>query len=258
MSNILQFIRKYLSKLLLAITVSINFSCTVKPDDLSGKNSIEEIITLAEKAKGRRAYKEAGDFYMEVDRLYPYSDEARKVLVEAMKTYHKGEDLSNARLAAKRYLMLYPVGPAASFSQYMIGLSFFDSIVDVRRDQGAALHAVTEFRKLSSNFPQSSYVDLANEKMQIALSQLAGQEMSVGRYYMKREEYLAAINRFSTVVNKYTDTIFAVEAFYRLTESYAALGMGELALENNDLLIATFPSSEWTVKSSQLVKDLSF
>ena len=258
MPNIL---RKFLTsscQLYIAILLLLGMGCTVKPDDLSSSTPIDDIIVLAEKAQNREAFKEAGDFFMEADRLYPYSDKSRIALVAAMKSYHDGSYLSQARLSAKRYLSLYPEGPDAPFAQYMIGLSFFDAIVDVRRDQGAALHAVKEFRKLQLNYPKNKYQDLAEKKLRIAHSQLAGQEMSVGRYYMKREEYLAAINRFNVVASEYRDTIFSVEAFYRLTEAYIALGMNNLALENNKVFLKKFPKSEWTRKSNELARQLIF
>ena len=81
--------------------------------------------------------------------------------------------------------------------------------------------------------------------------------MSVGRYYMKREEYLAAINRFSIVVNEYSDSIFLVEAYYRLTEAYLALGLNNLAKENNSLFTKQFPKSDWASRSNQLVRRLN-
>ena len=248
---------KYLYRFSCIILVTFNLGCTVNPDDLSSSTSIEEIISLAERAKNRGAFNEAGDFYMEVDRLYPYSDKSRKALIKAMTVYHKGTDLSNARLSAKRYLALYPDGPDAAFAQYMVGLSFFDAIVDVRRDQGSALHAVKAFKELNLKYPKNAYKDLAVEKLKISYAQLAGQEMSVGRYYMKREEYLAAINRFTIVVSKYSDSIFSVEAYYRLTEAYLALGLNNLATENNSLFMKKFPNSDWTRRSNQLVRRLN-
>ena len=239
------------------ILVLATIGCTVSPDDLSSDTTIEEILALAERAKNRGALNEAGDFYMEVDRFYPYSDEARKALIEAMVVYHEGTDLSNARVSARRYLALYPDGPDAAFAQYMIGLSFFDAIVDVRRDQGSALHAVKSFKLLNLKFPKNPYKELATEKLKISISQLAGQEMSVGRYYLKREEYLAAMNRFTIVVNDYADSIFSVEAYYRLTEVYLALGLDNLAKENNRSLMKQFPNSGWTYRSNQLVRRLN-
>ena len=256
MSDIMQTLLKHLSRFFFSLVISLNLSCTIKPDDLSRDTSITEIMRLAERASNRNSFDEAGDFYMEVDRLYPYSDKSREALVEAMKSYHKGTDLSNARLAATRYLQLYPRGPDADFAQYMIGLTFFDAIVDVRRDQGAALNAVRELKKFVSDYPRSSYSQLVDEKLRIAYSQLAGQEMSVGRYYMKREEYLAAISRFTVVITEYAETIFAEEAFYRLTEAYYALGMRDMALENNQFLSKNFPKSDLTDKSNKLVSKL--
>ncbi|MDG2474728.1 MAG: outer membrane protein assembly factor BamD [Paracoccaceae bacterium] len=253
MSNTLRTLLRYLYQLSVMILLLYGAGCTIKPDDLSSNTSIEEILNLAEAAQKKKSFKEAGDFYMKLDQLYTYSDESREALVKAMKSYHEGTELLDARLSAKRYLLLYPKGPDAAFSQYMVGLSFFDAIVDVRRDQGAALHAVREFQQLILEYPASSYSSLVNKKLQISYSQLAGQEMSVGRYYLKREEYLAAINRFSIVVNKYMNTIFSVEAFFRLTEAYVALDMRDLAIENNILFLKKFPNSEWSSKSNSLV-----
>ena len=252
--NLFQNVRTSLSKLLLVLVIAVDLACSVKPDDLSRDSSIDDILKLAEKASKRKAFNEAGDFYMEVDRFYPYSDKSREALVKAMKAYHDGSDLSKARLSAKRYLTVYPKGPNAAFAQYMVGLSFFESIVDVRRDQGATFHAVREFKKLKQDHPASPFVKLADDKLSIANSQVAGQEMSVGRYYLNREEYLAAINRFNIVIEGYADTIFSPEAFYRLTEAYIALGMQSLAIENNKTLLKMFPRSEWSIKSNILVE----
>ncbi len=243
----------YVGQILALLCLLLTVSCSVKPDDLSENTSIDEIFNLAEKARDRKSFQEAGDFYMEIENLFPYSDGSRKALIEAMKSYHKGSDLLSARLSAKRYLTLYPTGEDAAFSKYIIGLSHFDAIVDVQRDQGAALHAVREFTELIEQFPGSEFTKMARENLAIAYAQLAGQEMVVGRYYMKRKDYLAAINRFSTVKNNYSDTIFEVEALYRLTEAYIALGMEDLAKSTNQKLKTKYTHSLWANKSSTLV-----
>jgi outer membrane protein assembly factor BamD len=243
MLNVMESVLKLMYQLTLILFILVNFGCTVKPDELTSKTSIVEILKLAELSTNRKLFKEAGDFYMELDRLYPYSDEARTALIQAMKSYHSGSDLINARLSARRYLTLYPEGPDAPFSRYMVGLSFFDEIED----------AVREFQKLNIDYPKNTYSKRATKKLAIAYAQLAGQEMSVGRYYMKREDYLAAINRFSIVVSKYSSTIFEVEAVYRLTECYVALGMVSAAKENNTLLRKKYPTSEWSFKSEKLI-----
>jgi outer membrane protein assembly factor BamD len=256
MLNTMQSVLKRMFPLIPILCVMTAVGCTIKPDDLSTDASISDILMLAEQAKSRKTFQEAGDFYMEVDRLYPYSDEARAALIKAMKSYHEGSELTSARLSARRYLKLYPDGPDAPFARYMVGLSFFDAIVDVQRDQGAALHAVREFQKLTLDYPENAYSKLAIKKMDVAYSQLAGQEMSVGRYYMAREDYLAAISRFLIVVSKYSDTIFDVEAFYRLTESYLALGLIDTASDNDLLLQKKYPESEWSLKSKKLINEI--
>ena len=240
-------------RILVFLTLFIVTSCTTKPEDLSENVPISKILNLADKAKIKKRFSEAGNFYMEIDRLHPYSDESRLALVEAMKSYHDGGDLLNSRISAKRYLALYPSGENAAFSQYMIGLSFFDAIVDVERDQGAASHAVREFTHLINAYPSSSFVKKVKSKLITAHSQLAGQEMSVGRFYMRRQDYLAATNRFLVVTEKYFDTVFSVEAFYRLTEVYLVMGLTDLAEQNNVELLQAFPNSDWALKSTKLI-----
>ena len=129
----------------------------------------------------------------------------------------------------------------------MIGLSYFDAIVDVQRDQGSASFAVKEFRELIEEYPDSVEAEKARAKLKVAFGQLAGQEMSVGRYYLQKEHYLAATRRFQTVIDEYSETIFAVEAFYRLAEAYFALGMQTEFEMTKSILRERFPDSRWTL-----------
>ena len=226
---------------------AVSVSCGFNAEEITEEKSISAIIQMATEAKASKRYKEAGDFYMKVDELYPYSDEARQSLVEAMKSYHAGAELIEARVAAKKYLILYQNGRNAAFSKYMIGLSYFDAIVDVQRDQGSASFAVKEFRELIEEYPDSVEAEKASAKLKVAFGQLAGQEMSVGRYYLQKEHFLAATRRFQTVIDEYSETIFAVEAFYRLAEAYFALGMQTEFEMTKSILRERFPDSRWTL-----------
>ncbi|MEE2774416.1 MAG: outer membrane protein assembly factor BamD [Pseudomonadota bacterium] len=226
--------------------------CSFNAEKITADKSISSIIQMAAKAQAAKRYKQAGDLYMKVDELYPYSDESRQALLEAMKSYHAGSELTEARVAAKKYLILYENGEGAAFAKYMIGLSHFDAIVDVQRDQGSASFAVKEFSELISKYPDTDEAAKATKKLEVAFAQLAGQEMSVGRYYLQRQHYLAATRRFQTVVDTYSDTIFAVEAFYRLAEAYFALGMRPEFEMTKSILIERFPDSKWTLMVREL------
>ena len=229
------------------------WSCTSDPDNLPENMSVNEIVKLANYNLERKNYGRAGDFFMEVNRLYPYSDEARTSLIEAAKAYHANSDLLNARLASQNYLTIYSNNEDAPFAKYMIGLSYFDAIVDVNRDQGAALNALREFEELIGLYPNSKYVGMATRKFNLARAQLAGQEMTVGRYYLGREKYLAAISRFEMVVKIYPQTPYFVEALYRLIEANLSIGMSSKAKANLKILKKQFPNSHWTRDAEELI-----
>ena len=228
-------------------------SCASDPNRIPENMPVDEIIKLANNSLVKKNYGRAADFFMEVNQFYPYSDEARNSLIEAAKAYHANSDLSNARLAAQEYLLIYSNNSDAPFAKYMIGLSYFDAIVDVNRDQGAALDALREFEELIETYPDSQYVDMATKKFNLARAQLAGQEMTVGRFYLHREKYLAAISRFEMVVKTYPQTPYFVEALYRLIEANLSIGISKKAKENLKILQKRFPKSHWTTDAEELM-----
>jgi outer membrane protein assembly factor BamD len=154
---------------------------------------------------------------------------------------------------ATRYVTLYPASPDAAYAQYLIGESYFRQIPDVTRDQEMSRKAVQAMGEVYNKYPESEYAEDARKKVDLARSQIAGKEMQVGRYYLERAQYLAAVNRFKNVVQHFQMTSHVEEALHRLTESYLALGIVPEAQTAAAVLGHNFPDSQWYKDSYALL-----
>lgn len=198
---------------------------------------------LALRNEGRLS--DAAEKFAELDKYYPYSEYARKSLINiAYVSYTRGK-YPEAINAAKRFATLYPGNPDTAYALYIIGQSYFKQIPDVTRDQQNTQRALAAFSELIQRFPESEYADDAQTKIRATEDQLAGKEMEVGRYYLKRNNHVAAINRFKTVVVEYQTTRHIEEALFRLVESYYALGVINEAQTAAAVLGHNYPDSEW-------------
>jgi outer membrane protein assembly factor BamD len=181
----------------------------------------------------------------EVDRQHPYSEYARKALLMSAFVSYRRSQYDDTVSAANRYLTLYPGSPDAAYAQYLIGASYFHQIPDVTRDQDATRKAVAALQTIVDRYPDSEYSDDARNKIIAARDQLAGKEMQIGRYYLEQRNYLAAMNRFKTVVTDYQDTRHVEEALERLTEANLSLGLTSEAQTAAAVLGHNFPDSTW-------------
>lgn len=189
--------------------------------------------------------KDAVKNFDEVDRQHPYSEEARKALImSAFTSYRRGE-YDNTIQTSTRYLTLYPGSPDAAYAQYLMAESYFSQIPDVTRDQTKTQKALDAMQLIVTRYPDSEYVDDARKKILITRDQLAGKEMQIGRYYLERREYVAAINRFRTVATQFQDTRHVEEALERLVEANLAMGLVGEAQTAAALLGHNFPDSRW-------------
>lgn len=189
--------------------------------------------------------KEAGKSLAEIDKQHPYSEYSRRSLVlQTFLHYRKGE-YEDAINMGKRYVSLYPGDKDAAYAQYLVGMSYFRQMPDVSRDQSITARAFNAMNEVVQRYPDSEYVEDARTKMRITLDQLAGKEMLAGRYYLERREYLAAINRFRTVVERFQTTRHVEEALARLAEANYAMGLVDEAQTAAAVLGHNFPESEW-------------
>ncbi|PZX16252.1 Beta-barrel assembly machine subunit BamD [Palleronia aestuarii] len=207
--------------------------------------SAEQIYRRAELELETRDPEEAARFFGEVERLYPYSAWAQRALVMQAFAYHRDGDFESARGAAQRYLDLYPGGEDAAYAQYLLALSYYDQIDDVGRDQGLTFQALQALREVIEVYPDSEYASQAMLKFDLAFDHLAGKEMEIGRYYLRRQHYAAAINRFRVVVEQFQTTTHTPEALYRLVESYLSLGLVDEARSAGAILGYNYRSTEW-------------
>ena len=192
--------------------------------------------------------------FEEVDRQHPYSDLARKSLLMSAYAYYQANDYDSCIGAATRYVTLHPGSADAAYAQYLIAASHYDQINDVTRDQGRTEKAIAALEEVVRKYPTSEYAVSAKQKLEAARDQLAGREMNVGRYYMQKRNYTAAINRFKTVVTQYQTTRHVEEALARLTEAYMAIGIVGEAQTAAAVLGHNFPDSPWYKDAYNLVK----
>ena len=175
----------------------------------------------------RRDFKAASKKFEEVERQHPYSEWARKALI----------------------MVAY-----AAYAQFLIGSSYYEQIPDVSRDQGRTEKAIAALEEVSRKYPDSEYAQNAKQKIERARDQLAGKEMVTGRYYIRRKDFIGAINRFKIVVTQYQTTRPVEEALTRQTEAYMALGVASEAQTAAAVLGHNFPDSPWYVDAYRLVK----
>ena len=202
----------------------------------------------------KQDYKEAAKKFDQVERENPYSDWARKALLMSAYSYYQSGQYEECINSAKRYVTLHPASPDAAYAQYLIGSSYYDQILDVSRDQERADKAINAFQDVVHKYPGSEYAVSAKKKIEMARDQLAGKEMEIGRFYLKKRDFLGAINRFKVVVTQYQTTREVEEALERLTEAYIALGIVGEAQTAAAVLGHNFPDSPWYKDAYRLVK----
>ncbi|HLX16569.1 MAG TPA: outer membrane protein assembly factor BamD [Bradyrhizobium sp.] len=198
--------------------------------------------------------KDAAKKFEEVDRQHPYSDLARKSLLMSAYAFYKANEYDNCIGAATRYVTLHPGSPDAAYAQFLIAASHYDQIPDITRDQGRTEKAIAALEEVIRKYPTSEYAVSAKAKLEAARDQLAGREMNVGRFYMQKRNYTAAINRFKTVVTQYQTTRHVEEALARLTEAYMAIGIVTEAQTAAAVLGHNFPDSPWYKDAYNLVR----
>ena len=199
-------------------------------------------------------YPGAAKKFEEIDKAHPYSEWSKKGLVMIAFAHYEGREYADAIAAARRYLTLHPASADAAYAQYIMGMSYFRQVPDVERDQEASELALRTFNELMERYPKSEYVVDVREKVVMLRDQLAGKEMTVGRFYLERKNYTGAINRFRDVVAKYQTTRHVEEALMRLTEAYFALGITAEAQTAAAVLGHNFPDSPWYNDAHKLLQ----
>lgn len=213
----------------------------------------QQIYLDAEAQLDQGSVREAAKTFGEVERLYPYSEWSKRAMLMSAFAYHEAGQYAESRSAAQRYLDFYPADKDAPYAQFLIALSYYDQIVDIGRDQSNTFDALQEMRDIIERYPDSEYAKSAQMKFELALDHLAGKEMEIGRYYLARGHYTAAINRFRVVVEEYQTTTHTPEALHRLVEAYLSLGLVGEAQTAAAILGHNFRGSQWYADSYVLL-----
>jgi outer membrane protein assembly factor BamD len=237
-----------------ALMLAACSSTDVRPE--YQEEPVEQLYNQAMDAMEVEQYKRASGLFDEVERQHPYSTWSTQAQIMSAYAYYQADDYDDAIAALDRFIRLHPANENVPYAHYLIGLSYYERISDVGRDQNMTKDAREAFETLVSRYPDSRYSRDAKLKLDLINDHLAGKEMDVGRYYLIRGYYLAAINRFQTVVREYQTTTHVPEALHRLVEAYSAVGLEEEARKSAAVLGHNFPGSEWYIDSYQLVENV--
>lgn len=216
---------------------------------------VERIYNHGADLLDRQRWQEAVTAFEEVERQHPYSSWARRsMLMEAYAHYQANEYDKSIELA-QRFISLHPGNESAPYAYYLIAIDYFERITDVGRDQGVTEHALASLNDVVRRYPESTYARDARLKIDMVYDQLAGKEMEIGRFYLTRDEHLAAINRFRNVIENpnFQRTSHVPEALHRLVEAYLSIGMNDQAQRMAAILGYNFPGSEWYQRSYALL-----
>ncbi len=220
------------------------------------ERQVDEIYNKAVDQLEQREYVIAAGLFDEVERQHPYSVWATKAQLMAGFAHYQANAYAEAIIALDRFIQLHPGNRDIAYAYYLKALCYYEQISDVARDQKATENALGMLQEVLRRFPKSNYARDARLKIDLTRDHLAGKEMAVGRYYLEREHYLAAINRFRRVVVQYETTTHVPEALHRLVEAYTALGIVEEARKSAAVLGHNYPGSEWYSDSYSLAEGI--
>jgi outer membrane protein assembly factor BamD len=179
---------------------------------------------------------------------------ARRAMLMSAFCSYQANKYPDAISTADQYISLHPGSHEVAYAFYLKALSLYEQIVDVNRDQANTQGALVALQDVVQRFPDTEYARDATLKIDLTQDHLAGKEMAVGRYYLTRGNYIAAINRFRAVVDQYQTTPQIAEALERLTEAYYSLGLDSEAQTAAAVLGANYPGSQWYVDAFGILK----
>ncbi len=228
--------------------------CSSDSDELPyEERPVEQIYNTAMDHMDEKEYTPAAKEFDEVERQHPYSEWARRSMLMGAHAHYKINEYDEAILSAQRFISLHPSNKDVPYAYYLIGLSYYERISDVGRDQKMTENALQALRLVIERYPDSPYATSAILKFDLAFDHLAGKEMEIGRYYLRRGHYTAAINRFRVVVEEFQTTSHTPEALHRLVEAYLSLGLTDDAQTAAAILGYNFQSSPFYDDSFRLL-----
>lgn len=238
---------------LACLSVLLLNACSSAKEQDTSMYSAEELYRQGYEYMQQTSWNRAAETFEKVEIEHPYSRWAVKAKLMGAYAYYRDEKYDDAIISLDRFIKFHPGNKDAAYAYYMKGLCYYDQISAADKDQSNTYKADAAFKQLIALFPNSEYAADARRKLNLITDHQAGQEMSVGRYYLKQQNYLSALNRFNVVVEKYQTTPQIEEALYRQVEIYTILGIKNQAEKSAAVLKHNYPSSSWTAKAEKLL-----
>ena len=240
------------------VIITLFASCTKEPI----KKSIIKEKSLESQVLG--AYKEGmealndGDVlfaakkFNEAEILFPQADSAPQSALMAAYSYYTQDYYGDAIAELKRFLKVYPTYKDLGYVYYLLGICYYEQIVDEKKDLQSIVNAKKNFNIILEEYPNTEYAIDAEFKINLIKDILAAKEMYLGRYYFDRKKWIPAINRFREIIDSYDTTIYAEEALHRLVEVHYTIGLVDEAEKYAQLLGYNYQSSKWYENSYSL------
>ena len=245
-------------KLILILIFILNTACSknekqvsiIKEKDLNSQlyEAYSEGIEALEKGDVIFAAKK----FNEAEILYPQSEWAPKSSLMAAYSYYVQDYYSDAIAELERFIKVYSTHKNLDYAYYLLAICYYEQIVDEKKDLQSIIQAKKYFILIKNNYQNSEYALDADFKIDLINDIIASKEIYLGRYYLERKKWIAAINRFRTVIDEYDTTIYAEEALHRLVEVHYLLGLNEEAEKYAKLLGYNYQSSRWYEQSYSL------
>ncbi len=248
-------LKKYMYILSIMGIIFLSACSSSKDNDvLDEDKSAETLYNEAYNYLEDTSYQKAAEGFDKVEMEHPYSKWATKSKLMAAYAYYKDEKYDDAITSLDRFIRLHPGNKDIAYAYYLKGVCYYDQISPSKKEQSSTKDAYDTFMQVITMFPDSEYAADAKTKIGLIEDHLAGHEMSVGRYYLKNKEYVSALNRFSTVTEKYQDTAQIEESLYREVEVYTILGLTTEAQRKEEILRRNYPDGKWTKRAKKLIK----
>lgn len=229
-------------------------ACADKKAEEYVERDVDTLYNEAMAFVDQKQFAHAAKAFEEVERQHPYSIWATKAQLMGAYALYERNKYDEAIIGLDRFIQLHPGNKDAPYAYYLKGLCYYEQITDVARDQKMTEMALKTLQQVIDRFPASPYARDAKLKVDLARDHLAGKEMDVARYYLHQGHYLAAINRFKSVIEQFQTTTHVPEALHRIVEAYVTLGLMDEAERTAAILGHNFPGSPWYEDTYDLVK----
>ena len=238
------------SAVVLALIAAVAISgCSLlkkkKPTLAYEERPVELLFSVGANDLDNHRWNEAVNYFREVQRQHPYSEWSRRAILMTAYAHYEANNYAEAIADADQFIALYPGNAATDYAYYLKAICYFEQIVDVGRDQASTENAQVSLKEIIKRYPTTEYAVDARLKLDMVSDQLAGKEMTIGRFYLRNGDPIAAIGRFRTVVDKYDTTSHTPEALYRLVAAYLSLGLTKEAVRDGAVLGYNYPGDIW-------------